>query len=146
MVGNLHYAKIEYLSLVNQTRCLKMCNKLNDQRHTINKHNERSTQCQRLLKTTCKTERVKRSFIATSNKFYNDTSTKYSMFDSVCIALLFSVMSAKTNSFQSQSRNLVLVGCLIGFNPQGPMKGIFVSSKDHVSPPTRISSHQGTRL
>ena len=38
------------------------------------------------------------------------------------------------------------VGWLIGFYPQGPGKWIFVSSKAHVSPPTRILSDQGNQL
>ena len=36
-----------------------------------------------------------------------------------------------------------MVGWLVGFYPKGPRKGIFVSSKAHVSPPTRILSDQG---
>ena len=36
-----------------------------------------------------------------------------------------------------------MVGWLIGFYPQGPRKGIFVSSKAHVSPPTHILRDQG---
>ena len=36
--------------------------------------------------------------------------------------------------------------CLIGFYPQGPRKGIFVSSKAHASPPTHILSNQGDPL
>ena len=41
-----------------------------------------------------------------------------------------------------------LIGWLIGFYPQGPRKGIFVSSKAHVSPPTCILSDHAmaTRL
>ena len=35
---------------------------------------------------------------------------------------------------------------LIAFYPQGPRKGIFVSSKAHVYPPTRILSDQGDPL
>ena len=37
-------------------------------------------------------------------------------------------------------------GWLIGFYPQGPRKGIFVSSKAHASPPTCILSDQGDPL
>ena len=39
-----------------------------------------------------------------------------------------------------------MVGWLIGFYPQGPMKGIFVSSKAHTSLQTQISSDQGDLL
>ena len=38
------------------------------------------------------------------------------------------------------------MGWLIEFYPQGPRKGIFVSSKAHVSPPTHILSDQGDPL
>ena len=46
----------------------------------------------------------------------------------------------------TKSRNAQLVGWLIVFYPQGPRKGIFASSKAHVSPPTHILSDQGDRL
>ena len=37
-------------------------------------------------------------------------------------------------------------GWLIGFYPQGPRKGIFVSSEARVYPPTHILSDQGDPL
>ena len=39
--------------------------------------------------------------------------------------------------------NYTRVSWLIGFYPQGSRKGIFVSSKAHVSPPTHILSDRG---
>ena len=39
-----------------------------------------------------------------------------------------------------------LVGWFIVFYPQGPRKEIFVSSKAHVSPPSRVLSNQGDPL
>ena len=39
-----------------------------------------------------------------------------------------------------------MVGWLIGFCPQAQRKGIVVSSKAHVSPPTHIVSDQGDPL
>ena len=54
--------------------------------------------------------------------------------------------SDDTHILQSSKPSAFCRSWLIGFYPQGPMKGIFVSSNSHVSSPTLILSDLGDPL